>query len=55
MQVIYQPKGRAHEYSELACNLEKLTDWKKFLKDVKKLLTKVQADYYIKQDLQRFE
>lgn len=35
--------------------VEKLTDWSKFLKDAKKLLTKVKANYYIKLDLQQFE
>ena len=35
--------------------VENLTDWRKFLKDVKKLLAKVKADYYIKLDLQQFE
>jgi DNA repair photolyase len=35
--------------------VEKLTDWRKFLKDVKKLLAKVKAEYYIKLDLQQYE
>lgn len=34
--------------------VEKLTDWSKFLRDAKKLLVKVKADYYIKHDLQQF-
>jgi DNA repair photolyase len=35
-------------------DVEKLTDWSKFLRDVKKLLSKVKADYYIKQDLAQY-
>jgi DNA repair photolyase len=34
--------------------VEKLTDWSQFLRDVKKLLTKVKAKYYIKWDLQKY-
>ncbi len=35
--------------------IEKLTDWSKFLRDVKKLLTKVKANFYIKLDLKQYE
>ena len=69
MNVVYEPKGRAREYLELACNpysgarmgklnhmkeYERTVDWDKFLFDAETPFAKLGEKYYIKNDPRSF-
>lgn len=66
MKIIYEPKGIAKEYSELAINLyigceyrckycyAPKQDWEKFTKEVIAKLEKLGKKYYIKDSLKKY-